>query len=125
MANENAIQTKSYAFAIRVVKLYKLLVEERNDRVLSKQLLRSGTAVGALIEEAIGGESDADFKHKLKIAYKECRETNYWLRLLKDPNYITEKEFESINQDCEELLKMLTSILKTITAKVSGNAINC
>ena len=120
MAKENLVQTKSYAFAIRIIRLYKVLSESRNERVLSKQLLRCGTAVGALIEEAIGGESDADFTHKLKIAYKECRETNYWLRLLKDTSYINENEFESIYQDCEELLKLLTSILKTIKAKVTS-----
>lgn len=114
VTKQNAIKDKSYAFAIRIVKLFTLLATQRNERVLSKQLLRCGTAVGALVEEALGGESTADFKHKLKIGYKECRETNYWLRLLRDTDFLNEKEFESINTDNEELLKMLTSILKTI-----------
>ena len=114
---QNIIRDKSYAFAVRIVRLCVLLGSQRNEKVLSRQLLRSGTAIGAMIEEALGGESDADFKHKLKISYKECRETNYWLRLLKDTDFITEKEFESIKVDNEELLKMLTSILKRLKAK--------
>lgn len=113
----NVIQAKSYAFAIRIVKLYKFLVEDKKERVLSKQLLRSGTSVGAMVEEAIGAESDADFRHKLKIAYKECRETNYWIRLLKDTEYLNEKQAESTLLDSIELIKILTKILKTTSEK--------
>lgn len=113
----NVIQAKSYAFAIRIVKLYKFLVEDKKERVLSKQLLRSGTSVGAMVEEAIGAESDADFRHKLKIAYKECRETNYWIRLLKDTEYLNEKQAESMLIDNIEMIKILTKILKTTSEK--------
>ena len=110
---------KAFYFAIRIVRLYKYLVEDKKEWVLSKQLLRSGTAVGALIEEAIGGESDADFIHKLKIAYKEARETHYWIRLLNETEYLDEKQSESMMKDCEELIKMLTSIINTMKAKRS------
>jgi four helix bundle protein len=113
----NVIQAKNYAFAIRIVKLYKFLVEDKKERVLSKQLLRSGTSVGAMVEEAIGAESDADFRHKLKVAYKECRETNYWIRLLKDTEYLNEKQAESILLDNIEMIKILTKILKTTSEK--------
>ena len=88
---------------------------------MAKQLLRSGTAIGALIEEAIGGESDADFKHKLKIAYKETRETNYWIRLLRDTDYLNDLQSESLLNDCEELIKMLTSIINTMNLKAIIN----
>lgn len=91
---------------------------------MSKQLLRSGTAVGALSEEAIGAQSDADFINKLSIAYKEARETLYWLRLLKATEYLTEKQFESIYVDGEELIKILTSILKTSKEKRTAKNIN-
>ncbi len=118
-AGRSIVGEKAYTFAIRIVKLYKFLVEEKMERVLSKQLLRSGTAIGALIEEGLGGESETDFKHKLKIAYKEARETHYWIRILKDTDYLTEKQSESILMDCEELLKLLTSIINTINSKIS------
>ena len=85
---ENIIQIKSYAFAVRIVKVYKYLCEEKKEYVLSKQLLRSGTSIGANIEEAIGGQTDKDFFAKLTIAYKEARETHYWIRLLTDTDYI-------------------------------------
>ncbi len=81
---ENIIQIKSYAFAVRIVKVYKYLCEEKKEYVLSKQLLRSGTSIGANIEEAIGGQTDKDFFAKLNIAYKEAIETHYWIRLLND-----------------------------------------
>jgi four helix bundle protein len=89
---ENIIQIKSYAFAVRIVKVYKYLCEEKKEYVLSKQLLRSGTSIGANIEEAIGGQTDKDFFAKLTIAYKEARETHYWIRLLTDTDYISKKE---------------------------------
>lgn len=87
---ENIVKDKSYAFAIRVVKLYKYLIDTKKEFVLSKQFLRSGTAIGALIREAEHGESKADFIHKLSIALKEANETDYWICLLKDTDYLTQ-----------------------------------
>ena len=109
----NLVQQKSYAFAVRIVKLYQHLTNTKKEYVLSKQILRSGTSIGANVEEAIGGQSKADFIAKLSIAYKEARETAYWLRLLKDTDYLTEKEFQSIYPDAEELCKIIGSIQKT------------
>ncbi len=90
---ENTVQIKSYAFAIRMVRLYQHLSKEKKEFILSKQLLRSGTSIGANIEEALGGSSKRDFKAKMNIAYKEARETKYWLKLLKDTGYIDEGAF--------------------------------
>src|SRR5690349_2684939 len=106
---ENVVQRKSYAFALRIVKLYRWLCEEK-EFVLSKQVLRSGTSVGANVEEAIGGQSEKDFHAKMAIAYKESRETHYWLRLLHDSNYLDENAFQSVITDCEELIKIIGSI---------------
>ena len=89
---DNIVQNKSYQFAIRIVKLYKYLCEEKKEFVLSKQLLRSGTSIGANIEEAIGGQSKKDFFAKLTIEYKEARETHYWIRLLTDTDYLTKEQ---------------------------------
>ncbi|MNG06114.1 hypothetical protein D3C84_893370 [compost metagenome] len=114
---ENVIQIKSYAFAVRIVKVYQYLCEEKKEYVLSKQLLRSGTSIGANIEEAIGGQSDKDFFAKLTIAYKEARETHYWIRLLTDTNYISKKENESLLNDINELLRIIGSIQKTLRSK--------
>ncbi len=113
MKTENPIQIKSYQFALRVIKLFKYLNEEKKEFVLSKQILRSGTSIGANIEEAIGGQSKSDFIAKLQIALKETRETHYWLRLLIDSNYLDSKSGKSVLNDCEEILKLLNSILKT------------
>ena len=110
---ENIIKTKSFCFSLRIVKLYKYLKETHNEYVLSKQILRSGTAIGALIYESEHAESKADFIHKLSIALKEANETNYWLELLHQSEFISTKEFESIYKDLEELLKLLVSIIKT------------
>lgn len=110
---KNVIQSKSFDFAVRIVKLCRHLAENKKERVLSKQLLRSGTSIGANIEEAIGGTSRSDFANKLAIAYKEARETSYWLRLLAKTDYLTQKQFSSIHADTEELLKLLFSIRKT------------
>ena len=110
---KNVLQDKSYAFAIRVVKLVQFLRSEKNEFVLSKQLLRSGTAIGALIREAEYGQSKADFVSKMTIALKEANETEYWVNLLFDTGYIDEKLFESFKTDCKELLKMLISTIKT------------
>jgi four helix bundle protein len=113
MKLENVVQTKSYAFAVRIVKLYQHLINTKKEYVLSKQILRSGTSIDANVEEAIGGQSKADFISKLSIAYKEARETSYWLRLLKDTDYLTPKEFESIYPDVEELCRIIGSIQKS------------
>jgi four helix bundle protein len=117
---ENIIQDKSYTFAIRIVKLYKYLCEIKKEYVLSKQILRSGTSIGANVEEAIGGQSKNDFISKLSIAYKEARETHYWLRILKDTDFIDEIQFKSLEQDINEILKILTSIQKSVK-KVANN----
>ena len=110
---ESILRDKSYAFAIRVVNLYRYLCEDKKEYVLSKQLLRSGTAIGALIREAEFGQSKADFISKMSIALKEANETNYWLNLLKDTKYLNEKMFDSISADCLELIKMLVATVKT------------
>jgi len=108
---ENLIKDKSFRFAIRIVNLHKLLSGERKDFVMSKQLLRSGTSIGANIREAQNGESKADFIHKLGIAQKETDETLYWLELLKATNYINTEEFESLFADANELLKIIRTII--------------
>ena len=110
---DNLVQQKSYAFALRIIKLYSYLTENKKEYVLSKQVLRSGTSIGANVEEAIGAQSKTDFISKLSIAYKEARETSYWIRLLKDSNYLIDKEFDSIMADIEELLRIITKIQKT------------
>ena len=109
---ENILKDKSYVFALRVVKLYRYLCE-KHEYVLSKQMLRSGTAVGALVSEADFAQSKADFISKLSIALKEANETLYWFSLLKDSEYIDEKMFQSIKPDIEELIKLLVSSIKT------------
>ncbi len=116
MKQDNVVQQKSYAFALRIVKAYRYLCEEKKEFVLAKQLLRSGTSVGANVEEAIGGQTKKDFYAKLNIAYKEARETLYWLRLLKDSDYLSKKESDSLMTDCDELLKIIGSIIKTMKA---------
>jgi four helix bundle protein len=110
---ENTVKFKSYAFALRIIKAYKFLSSEQREFVLSKQLLRSGTAIGALIREAEHAESKADFIHKMNISLKEANETEYWLMLLHDSDFLDEKVFRSIINDCRELIKMLISIIKT------------
>lgn len=101
---KNVIKNKSFAFAIRVVKLYQFLCETKKEFVLSKQLLRSGTAVGALVREAEHAEIKSDFKHKMSIAQKEINESLYWLELLKETSYLTNEQFQSINADAVEPL---------------------
>ncbi len=110
---ENVIKTKSFAFAIRIVKLFQFLQSDKKEYVLSKQLLRSGTAVGALYREAEQAESKKDFIHKMAIAQKECNESMYWLELLVATDYLTQEQFESINIDAIELIKLITSIIKS------------
>lgn len=109
---QNPVQEKSFAFAVRIVRLYQHLVKEQKEFVLSKQLLRSGTSIGANVEEGIGGISKKDFRAKLSVAYKEARETKYGLKLLKATDYIDEEAYGSLSKDCEELLKLLVVILK-------------
>lgn len=120
MKKENVIQDKSYAFAIRTVNLYRFLTDQRKEFVLSKQLLRSGTSIGANVEEGIGGQSEKDFYSKLNISYKEARETHYWLRLLRDTNYLSDEETKSMLDDCDELLKIIGSIIKTMKVKFNS-----
>lgn len=105
MKSDNIVQIKSYAFAVRIIKVFKYLSESKKEFVLSKQLLRCGTSIGANIEEAIGGQSEKDFFAKLTISFKEARETHYWIRLLKDTNYLTKEQSESLLTDITELLK--------------------
>ncbi len=112
--DDNVVQQKSYAFAIRVVRLYRHLAQEKREFVLSKQLLRSGTSIGANLEEGIGGQTRKDFAAKVNIAYKEARESRYWIRLLRDTDYLEPKEAESILNDCEEIVRILASIVKTL-----------
>ena len=109
---KSLVYEKAYKFAIRIVNAYKYLSEEKKEYILSKQLIRSGTSIGANIAEANGAISQADFSSKISIAYKECLETKYWLSLLKDTEYIDQKTFDSIYQDADEIGKILFSILK-------------
>lgn len=110
--NNNVTYDKAYRFTIRIVNAYKYLIEDKKEFVLSKQLLRSGTSIGANVAEAKGAISKADFSAKIFIAYKECLETKYWLSLLKDTKYIDTKSFDSIYRDADEISKILFSILK-------------
>lgn len=116
MAN-NALKDKSLLFAVRCVNLYKLFCDERKEFVLSKQMLRSGTSIGANISEALCAESNKDFIHKLHIAYKEANETQYWFEVMLKSNLINDIEYTSINNDLAELLALLTSIIKTSKKK--------
>ena len=109
----NIVADKSYAFALRIIKLYKYLFSEQKEFVLSKQVLRSGTSIGALVKEAEHAQSKADFINKMNIALKEANETEYWLMLLEDSEYISTNSFDSINPDSVELIKLLASIVKT------------
>jgi four helix bundle protein len=121
MRGENVVQIKSYAFAVRIVKLCQQLRSTKKELVLSKQILRCGTSVGANVEEAIGGQSRADFLSKISIAYKEARESSYWLRLLRDTGYLSDTEFESIHCDAEELCRIIGSIKATTKGEGKGN----
>ncbi|MCD6556678.1 MAG: four helix bundle protein [Bacteroidales bacterium] len=121
MKKENIVQKKSYDFAVRIVKVYKYLCDDKREFVLSKQLLRSGTSIGANIEEAIGGQSDKVFFAKLTISYKEARETHFWIRLLTDTHYLTKEVSEHLLIDVEELLKIIGSIQKTMKTKISNS----
>ncbi|GAA4012237.1 four helix bundle protein [Hymenobacter fastidiosus] len=112
-AEQNAVLTKSYKFAVRMLKLYEHLRLTRHEYIVSRQAVRSGTSIGANVEEAVGAISKAEFSAKLSIAYKEARETSYWLRLLHDGEYLETKLFESLHTDCQELCKILFTILRS------------
>ena len=115
---ERTVKSKSFAFALRIVKLYQFMNNEKREFVLSKQFLRSGTAIGALVREAEHGESKADFVHKMAIAQKEANETEYWLELIFHSDYITKNQFDSLIADCTEIRKMLSSIIITTKQKL-------
>ena len=111
---ENIVFDKSKSFALRIIALYKYLCDEKKEFILSKQLLRSGTSIGANIAEASCAYSSKEFLAKMYIAFKECAETAYWLELLYKAQYLNQPEFDSINADCTELQKILSSITKTM-----------
>ena len=113
MKKENVIVEKSKSFALRIIRLYRYLCSEKNEYILSKQLLRSGTSIGANVKEAIRGQSKADFYAKMNISLKEASETEYWLELLHESGYIEKKTFVSIYEDCQELIKILVTITKS------------
>ena len=114
---KSIVANKAYAFALRIIKLYKYLTQEQREFILSKQLLRSGTAIGALIKEAEHAQSGLDFINKMNIALKEANETEYWIMLLKDSDFFDDKTFASIHKDCDELIRLLVSIVKTSKQK--------
>lgn len=116
MKEKNVIVEKSYVFALRIVKLFRYLSTEKKEYHLSKQVIRSRTSIGANVEEAMAGSSRNDFKAKLDIAHKEARETRFWLKLLRDSKILEPNAANSILFDCEELIKILSSILKSIKA---------
>ncbi|MTG97308.1 four helix bundle protein [Myroides albus] len=120
MKEDNIIQIKSFKFAVRIIKVYQHLTTEKKEYILSKQLLRSGTSIGANIEETIGAQSEKDFLSKLSIAYKEARETHYWICLLAETDYFTPKEKNSLLKDIEELLKLIGSIQISLKAKLKS-----
>lgn len=120
MQKENTVAYKSKKFAIRTIRLYKYLCEEKKEYVLSKQLLRSGTSIGANIAESECAISKKDFLAKIYIAFKEANETLYWLELLVETEYLTEQEYYSVKADCEEIKKMLSSSTKTLSAELSN-----
>ena len=117
---ENIVKIKSFVFAVRVVKLYQFMCEQKKEYVLSKQLLRSGTSVGAMVREAEHAETKNDFKHKMSIAQKEINETIYWLELLRETDYLTKEQFDSINTDAVEIIKLITTILKSTKASINN-----
>ncbi len=110
---ENAIEIKSGLYSNRIVKMYQYLTSHRHENILSKQILRSGTSIGANVAESFNAQSDADFVNKMNIALKEADESLYWLKKLRAGNFITEKEFASMETDNTEIIKLLTSIVKT------------
>ena len=116
---ENVVKEKTFTFAIRVVKLYKYLCSDKKEYILSKQLLRSGTSVGAMVREAEHAETRKDFLHKMAVAQKEINETIYWLDLLKETDYLTAQQHESIKMDAIEIIKLITAILKSTKKNIA------
>lgn len=116
---KNIVKDKSFKFAIRVVRLYQFLVAKKKEFILSKQLLRSGTSVGAIVREAEHAETKKDFIHKMAIAQKEINESIYWLELLKETDYLNESEFKSLNDDAIEIIRLITSIIKSTKANIN------
>ena len=110
---DSIVAVKSVSFAIRIINAYKYLCSEHKEYIMSKQLLRSGTAIGALVREAEHAESKADFLHKISIGLKEANETDYWLLILKETDYLNEIEYQSLKKDIEEIIRMLVSTVKT------------
>ena len=113
MKKDNPLKDKSYAFAVRIVKMYKYLCDKKHEYVLSKQVLRSGTSIGANIVEVNGAISKDDFSAKMSIAYKEALETKYWLDLLKDSGYLESKGYDELYQEADEISRMLFAVLKS------------
>ncbi|WP_373059722.1 four helix bundle protein [Zunongwangia sp. H14] len=114
---KSILKDKSYAFSLLVISRYKILISDKKEFVISKQFLRSGTAIGALIREAEFAESKKDFVHKLSIALKEANETLYWMELMKDSDYLNNQSFENLYSRCRELVAMLVSTIKTAKPK--------
>ena len=119
---DNVVADKSYALALKIVKLSLSLKKNKNEYELSRQILKSGTSIAANIEEAVGGQSEKDFLAKIGIAYKECRETIFWLKLLRDSDLIDNQEAANLMLDLDELLKIIGSIKKTMTLKLYPNS---
>jgi four helix bundle protein len=122
MMVENTGADKSFQFAVRIVRLYQFMCEQKKEYVLSKQLLRSGTSIGANVSEAQQAQSRLDFLSKMNIALKEASETEYWLRLLHKTDFLDDKQAESMTRDCEEIKKLLHSIVKTTSDSSRRNA---
>jgi four helix bundle protein len=121
---ESILREKSYKFAVRIVRLSQYLQQQKKEIILNKQILRSGTAIGALIREAEYAQSNADFISKLSISLKEANETDYWLSLLKDTEYLDLKLYDSLYQDCDELISMLVSSVKTTKKREKPDALH-
>ncbi|EQB94112.1 hypothetical protein C874_05040 [Elizabethkingia anophelis 502] len=120
MKEDNIVKHKSFDFAVRIIKLYQYLSSDKKEFILSKQILRSGTSVGAMIRESEHAQSKSDFIHKLSIAQKEINETIYWLELFQATDYLSAQEFESINEDAVEIIKLITSIIKTTKNNINN-----
>ena len=118
--NKNVVKDKTFSFAIRIVKLFKYMCDEKKEYTLSKQLLRCGTSVGAMVTEAEYAETTKDFLHKLAIAQKEINETIYWLALLKETEFLESQHYDSINADAVEIIKILTSIIRSTKKNVAN-----
>jgi four helix bundle protein len=121
---ENIIVSKSYSFALKVIEIYRYLISEKKEFVLSKQFLRCGTSIGANVQEAVASELKKDFIHKLDIALKEARETSYCIKLLRDSQFITTEQTAILNSNCKEIIRILDSIILTIKERYFTNIHN-